>query len=193
MKLLNIKITTLLVAILLAPSAMAQSALISEEAAMKNFKEAAKLYRKDDVDTAEPEVKKADENPQTAKEDVKESEAIAVIDQKTIDMHSNTSVVDYEPIENIVVSVNIENKTLQEVVTQIIDQAREEAGEWTVKWRVSPESTYILNERVNLTAETNLSNFMSFLVDRVNNMTGVKLFVTVFDKSRIILISDTYY
>ena len=89
--------------------------------------------------------------------------------------------------------LNLENKTLEQVVGHIVEEARDEAGEWEVKWRVSAENNYILNERVNLIAETSLSEFMSYLVDRVNNMTGIQLFVTVFDKSRIIVISDTYY
>lgn len=190
MKLFDLKITALLVAITVAPSAIAQNVLMSEDAAMNNFKEAAKLFRKNEVG---PSLEKAE--PEALVDSVADiaEETPSTIVEADIKIYEDKPAKQYKSIENIDVSVNIENKSIETLVQTIIDQAREETGKWTVKWRVSPESNYILSERVNLTAETNLSSFMSFLVDRVNNMTGVKLFVTVFDKSRIILISDTYY
>ncbi|MFT7143994.1 MAG: hypothetical protein ACI9TY_001384 [Alphaproteobacteria bacterium] len=191
MKLLNLKVTTLLVALVLAPSAMAQNVMMSEDAAMKNFKEAAKLFREGEVDTTEP-VNKVDAEKNTA-EKVKSKSKVSIIKQQEIDLYEQGFGTEYQSIEDIDVSINIENETIENVVKRIIEGSREKSGKWIVKWRVSSESSYVLSERVNLTAETNLSNFMSYLVDRVNNMTGVKLFVTVFDKSRIILISDTYY
>lgn len=207
MKLLNLQV--LIAMMLVAPMAGAQTALMSEDEALKNFKEAAKLYRQDEGSVEEPalaedemlEDELSDEDADLAvenddsMEDDSEDEVKdpSVIDQSEIDAYNYVTADQYAPIEDIIVAVNLENKTLEQVVGHIVEEARDEAGEWEVKWRVSAENNYILNERVNLIAETSLSEFMSYLVDRVNNMTGIQLFVTVFDKSRIIVISDTYY
>lgn len=215
MKLLNLQV--LIAMMLVAPVAGAQSRLMSEDEALKNFKEAAKLYRQLDANTDEPEITQDDVqglNENLSAEALDDDllnddtgfnldkndlltdgrvEESSIIDQSEIDAYNYVSEDEYAPIEDIVVAVNLENKTLEQIVAHIVEQARDDAGDWDVKWRVSAENNYILNERVNLIAETNLSEFMSYLVDRVNNMTGIQLFVTVFDKSRIIVISDTYY
>ena len=75
------------------------------------------------------------------------------------------------------------------VVRQVVPYT----GKWEVRWRLSPDNHFIVNERVNLTAETTFGEFVEFLTDRVNNMTGVQMFVKVFNSSRLIVISDTYY
>lgn len=217
MKLLNLQV--LIAMMLVAPIAGAQSRLMSEDEALKNFKEAAKLYRQLEENTEEPAVtedawtdtqrdveddllksESLEDDMELAADEVEQMEdelddemSPASIGQPEIDAYNYVAEAEYAPIEDIVVAVNLENQTLQQVVRHIIEEARDEAGEWDVKWRISAENNYILNERVNLIAETNLSEFMSYLVDRVNNMTGIQLFVTVFDKSRIIVISDTYY
>lgn len=96
-------------------------------------------------------------------------------------------------LEDAPVALDVENRTLKDVLDVIMNQARPHTGMWDVKWRLSAENKYLMKEQVNLTAETNFGEFVEFLVDRINNMTGVKLFVTVFNQSRIIVISDTYY
>jgi hypothetical protein len=195
-KLLKIKISLVALMLLSAPVAGAQSVMMSEDEALKNFTEAAKIYRDGEESLEEPSVEA------TLPEDLKNegTEAVAqtenevsTINQAVIDAYQYTLEDEFAPIEEIIVTVDLENKTLEQVVEHIIDQARDEAGQWQIKWRVKAEHNYILSERVNLIAETNLSEFMSYLVDRVNNMTGIQLFVTVFDKSRIIVISDTHY
>lgn len=198
MKLLNTQFSLAVLMLLSAPVAGAQNALMSEDEALKNFKEAAKLYRQDAGSMEEPLLDDDETSSETTSDESDlmepmEDEGISTIDQNEIDAYDYKLEDEYAPVEDIVVNIDLENKTLEEVVTHIIDQAADQAGEWKVKWRVSPQNNYILNERVNLIAETNLSEFMSYLVDRVNNMTGIQLFVTVFDKSRIIVISDTYY
>lgn len=192
MKRLNLQFLS--VFLFLSPVAMAQNTMMSEDEALKNFKEAAKLYRQGEIITEEPLIENAVQKHQNAqKEAVVKNKVAPTIDQAKIDAYEYVLDDQYAPIEDIVVAVDLENKTLEQVVSHILKEAEGQAGKWAVKWRVSPENNYILSERVNLIAETNLSEFMSYLVDRVNNMTGIQLFVTVFDQSRIIVISDTYY
>ena len=88
--------------------------------------------------------------------------------------------------------VDMENVTLHQAVNGILQQAQDKTGPWLVKWRLKPDHEYLMREKVNLTAETTFGDFMSFLSERVNNMTGVNLFTRVFEGARVIVISDTY-
>jgi len=131
----------------------------------------------------------------TSLNDGKESKAVDVsmMSFEASQMQNDMPLDGLEPISDIRLAVDLERKTLKEIVNAIVEQARPMAGHWDVKWRIAEENEYILNERVNLTAETTFEQFMDYLTDRVNNMTGIELFVSVFETSRIIIISDTYY
>jgi len=97
------------------------------------------------------------------------------------------------PLENIRLVVDVDNATLRQIVTDVVSQAAHYSGPWRVKWRLKPENLGLLDERVNLNAEAPLGEFFGFLSERVKNLTGTQLFVTVFAGSRVILLSDTYY
>lgn len=96
-------------------------------------------------------------------------------------------------LENIRVVVDVENDSLREIMYKVIAQAAKHTGPWQVKWRLKPENMGVMDERVNLTAEAKFSDFVDLLTDRVKNMTGVQLFITTFNESRIIMVADTYY
>lgn len=96
-------------------------------------------------------------------------------------------------LENIRLVLDVENVTLRDVMKAIAGQAAVYTGPWTVKWRLKPENMDLLDERVNLTVEAPFGEFCSLLTERVKNMTGTQLFVTAFESSRILLITDTYY
>lgn len=96
-------------------------------------------------------------------------------------------------LEDLQMTLDMENVTLKRVLTSIVERAEEETGPWEVRWRLKPSNNYLMREKVNLTAEATFGQFLEYLVDRVNNMTGIRLFVSVFNGSRIIIISDTYY
>lgn len=96
-------------------------------------------------------------------------------------------------LEQIQVVMDVNNVTLREVMTQIVGQAAQYTGPWTVKWRLSPTNMSVMNERVNLTAEADFGSFCNLLTEKVKNMTGTQLFVTAFAGTRVLLVTDTYY
>lgn len=96
-------------------------------------------------------------------------------------------------LEDIRVVMDLENVTLREVMVAIAKQAAVYTGPWTVKWRLKPENTSLMDLRVNLTVEAPFGQFCALLTERVKNMTGTQLFVTAFESSRILLVTDTYY
>lgn len=169
------------------PFAFSQDEFLTPEEAMKNFEKAADLYDKKVGDTATTEEKFVEKN----EENVAESDADKPV-SKSFRMESSVDD-NLVNLEEAPVALNVENKTLKAVMEEVVRQAGSYAGPWNIKWRLNEDNHFIINERVNLTAETNVGQFVEYLVDRVNNMTGVQLFVTVFNNSRIILISDTYY
>ncbi len=100
---------------------------------------------------------------------------------------------DNVPLESIRLVLDVENTSLRQIVTDVVGQAARYSGPWRVKWRLKPENLGLLDERVNLTAEAPLAEFFALLSERVKNLTGTQLFVTVFGGARVILIADTYY
>lgn len=96
-------------------------------------------------------------------------------------------------LEDIRLVIDVENTTLRDVFAEIVSQAAQYTGTWTVKWRLKPENMNLLDERVNLTAEAKFGDFVNLLTERVRNLGGVQLFVTAFNESRVILVTDTYY
>lgn len=89
--------------------------------------------------------------------------------------------------------VHFENKPLKVVMEDVIQAVSTRTGAWDLRWRLSPDNQFIKNERVNLIAEADFETFTSFVADRIKNMTGIQLYVNVFNGSRIIAITDTYY
>jgi spore coat polysaccharide biosynthesis protein SpsF (cytidylyltransferase family) len=173
--------------------------VLSDEALRKAYEKAAEAYAEEHpakpVYTAPVEDEISTEPNEATLEKPKmldESQDVAMISPEAEMFHNFHRAADYLPLNNIRIAVDVENRALKEVVSDIVAYAEEKSGPWKVKWRMSPENRHILNSRVNLTAETTFEDFMDHLVDRINNMTGVRLSVNVFDMSRIIVISDSY-
>lgn len=96
------------------------------------------------------------------------------------------------PIGQVRLNVSMENMPLEKVMSSVVKTVSDRTGKWDVRWRLKKENQRLLDERVNINAETDFENFMAYLMERVNNMTGVQLFVKVFEGSRLIIIADTY-
>lgn len=96
-------------------------------------------------------------------------------------------------LSHVRLAVDMEDVTVKELIDNVVDQAERLTGPWAVKWRLKPENHYLVRERVNLVAEAEFGDFVRLLSERIKNMSGVELFVTVFQASRVIIIADTYY
>ena len=168
---------------------------LTEEQLMRAFENAYQNFGT--TSTAEPGTEQQKPDQQTPDATTQQTPRdqgpdVSIISRRAELFREDTPTTAYLPLEEVRIAIDIENLPLEEVVTRIISEAEEKTGPWNVKWRLGEENDYLMNERVNITAETDMGQFMSYLVDRVNNLTGVQLFVRVFDASRIILISDTY-
>lgn len=103
--------------------------------------------------------------------------------------NAGTSTV---PIGKVRVNVALENMPLERVLESVVQAVSARTGEWNVRWRLKDENARIRTERVNINAETDFETFMAYLMERINNTTGVQLFVKVFEGSRLIIIADNF-
>ena len=182
-----------------APSS-AQARVLTDEEVMKNFQSSRELLKSmssGETPVAEKAVKTepkiAKLSPKVPKVGKSVDEMDVMLVPETAQAFHENEVMSYKDLSDIRVAVNIENATLQQVMEDIVSQAEEKTGPWDIAWRLKNENRYLLEDKVNLTAESNFDEFVGYMVDRVNNMSGVQLFVKVFNMSRVIVISDTYY
>ena len=98
---------------------------------------------------------------------------------------------DYLPLEDLKINISFNNTPIRDVVDQVMEKAAITVGPWDVDWRLRESNRRILDERVKLNAETNFEDFMAYFTERIANMTGVELFVSVFKNARTIVISDS--
>lgn len=89
------------------------------------------------------------------------------------------------------VLIDMQNATLKQIVQEALNQVSN--GEvWTIRWRLKDENKYILTERLNLTAEVSFEQFISNMLQTIKNITGIHLTTKVFNKNRIIIVTDSF-
>ena len=116
---------------------------------------------------------------------------VSILSDTAKDFNTEAHTVTNTPLALVRLAVDVENITLRNLVQDIVTQAAEHTGPWKVKWRLKPENTSLLSERVNLIAEGTFNDFTYHLGQRVKNMSGIQLFFTNFDAARVIIVSDT--
>ncbi len=143
------------------------------------------IVKKDEVDSAAPKpaiVKKA-EQPKARQLDKKQD--VKMVRGRNIKQ-------DFISLGDVRVNVSLENITLEEVISSVVSKAEKQTGPWKVRWRLKDENQVLRHERVNINAESDFETFMANLMAKVNNTTGTKLFIKVFETSRIIIIADNF-
>jgi hypothetical protein len=104
---------------------------------------------------------------------------------------TNVNAKNFIMLEEREVLIDMQNTTLNEIVQEALNQVS--AGEkWTIRWRLKDENKYLLRERINLTAEVSFDSFMGNMLETITNITGIRLSTKVFNKNRIIIITDSF-
>ena len=88
------------------------------------------------------------------------------------------------------VVLHADNQTLPAMLNQVIERAEPFAGPWQVRFRLKPENNDLLTERFSLDAETTFQEFVGYLAQYLVNDRGVKLTFSLFDRERVVLVSD---
>lgn len=98
----------------------------------------------------------------------------------------------YVPLRNVNLRLAYQNLTIEEIMQKVAEEINRQSGNWKVQWRLTETNRDIIEQRVNINAESNFDEFLSHLTAKINNLTGVRLFVKVFEVSRVIIIADTF-
>ena len=85
-----------------------------------------------------------------------------------------------------------QNMTIEEIMQEVVKEVNRQSGSWKLQWRLTEQNRKLIEQKVNINAESKFDEFLAHLIAKVNNLTGVRLFVKVFEVSRIIIIADTF-
>jgi hypothetical protein len=88
------------------------------------------------------------------------------------------------------VVVHEDGQTLPDILSKVMKRAEPFTGPWQLKWKVSQENQDLLTEKFSLDAETTFDEFVSYLAQYLLNDRGVKLSFSLFDRERVVLVSD---
>lgn len=97
---------------------------------------------------------------------------------------------DWMDLRQYRVAVHTDNLTLPEMLDTILKQARPYTGPWQVRWKLTSDNQDLLKETFSLDAETTFEEFINYLAQYIMNDRGVKLGFALFDRERLIVISD---
>jgi hypothetical protein len=88
------------------------------------------------------------------------------------------------------VVVHEDGQTLPDILGKVMKRAEPFTGPWQLKWKISAENQDVLTEKFSLDAETTFDEFVSYLAQYLLNDRGVKLSFSLFDRERVVLVSD---
>jgi hypothetical protein len=88
------------------------------------------------------------------------------------------------------VVVHEDGQTLPQMLEKIITRAEPFTGPWEVRWKLKLDNQDLLTEKFSLDAETTFGEFVSYLAQYLLNDRGVKLSFALFDRERVVLVSD---
>jgi hypothetical protein len=93
-------------------------------------------------------------------------------------------------LEEAPVVIHAEDKTLQEIVSQLFGKIKPMIGDWQVSWQLSGDHRFLLEETWTLTAEATVDEVMTYIAGQVAQAHGVKLRFQQFDRAKTFVISD---
>ncbi|PIZ30670.1 MAG: hypothetical protein COY40_04135 [Alphaproteobacteria bacterium CG_4_10_14_0_8_um_filter_53_9] len=94
------------------------------------------------------------------------------------------------PLSQVPVVLHARDKTLEELVQEILKKAAAQGGEWSSDWQLSKQNNYILNEKWSLTAEAPVAALLQQLAEQVKQTHKINLTFTQFSTSRLLVITD---
>jgi vacuolar-type H+-ATPase subunit E/Vma4 len=97
---------------------------------------------------------------------------------------------DWVDLRKYKVVVHEDGKTLEELMNEVMTRAEPFTGPWKIKWKISDENKDILSTKFSLDTETSFDEFVSYLAQYLVNDRGVKITFSLFDRDRVIVISD---
>lgn len=110
--------------------------------------------------------------------------------ERTLSLQRARTRTDLMNLRDYKVVVHEDGQTLPQMLEKIITRAEPFTGPWEVRWKLKPENQDLLTEKFSLDAETTFAEFVSYLAQYLLNDRGVKLSFALFDRERVVLVSD---
>ena len=98
----------------------------------------------------------------------------------------------WQNIRKVRVQVHVQNKPFQRVIEDVLDRVEPRTGPWRLQWKITRENRDLLDERFSLNTETTFDRFVSSVAAFIQNYRGVELNFELFEKERVLVISDVF-
>lgn len=112
--------------------------------------------------------------------------------QQGVATHPGLKPDNYLPLGEVKIRIAFENMTIEDIMQEVLNDVTKKAGPWAVRWRLQEENRGLVDRRVDINAESSFDAFLSNLTAKINNLTGTRLFIKVFEASRMIIIADSF-
>jgi hypothetical protein len=93
------------------------------------------------------------------------------------------------PILEAPVALQAKQRTLPEILNEVLQQAAPHSGAWRAEWQLGAKGESLLNERWSLTAEATIGQIIAALSQQVAAEHGFTLKATPFAQTRVLVIS----
>ena len=94
-------------------------------------------------------------------------------------------------LEAAQITLHEENKTLDAILEKVLADLEPQLGSWDIAWELSSQNARIPQEEWTVAVEASVNEFFQYIIERVYNLHGTSLAFKVFDKSRLIVITDS--
>lgn len=101
-----------------------------------------------------------------------------------------TDPTQWVDIKDVRVVLHIDNRTLEQLMTDLMAQVQPYAGPWRVEWRLQKANLDLLTEPFSLNTETTFGELVNYVADFMVNYRGVRLKFEMFNAERILVITD---
>ncbi len=88
------------------------------------------------------------------------------------------------------VVVHMKDRTLPDILTEILKQAEPQSGKWTPDWQLPAASRTLLEDKWSLTAEAPVQALLQNLTAQVQSARSIKLKFTQFPQSRLVVVTQ---
>ena len=93
------------------------------------------------------------------------------------------------PVLEAPVALQAKQRTLPEILTEVLQQAAPHSGAWRAEWQLGVKGQELLDERWSLTAEATVGQIIKSLGQLVQASHGFELKATPFPQTRVLVIS----
>lgn len=95
-----------------------------------------------------------------------------------------------DSLQTAKITLHEENTPLGDIFTHILKDVEPYLGEWQISWQLSPQNLNLKNEKWTVAAETSFNDFVSYVVQKVQQAHGVRLKFQVFGDNHLIVVSE---